>query len=147
MGSRRLVVDLYYWFVKVFKALISKPGLTALSVVALSISLTRFYYIVANVEMDYMQCIWFKDKWRNAILGTGTLVLFVFQWWGIEGKMQEQLLNVFKALLVYTYVMVTATYFRWIPDPYPWFLYCTIAVFATTSMILISAIRHDFLNE
>lgn len=147
LGASRLILDLYYWIVKVFKALISKSGLTAISVVALSFSLTRFYYILAYIQMDYMQCIWFKDKWRNAILGIGTALIFLFQWWGIEGRIQAQLINVFKVVIVYTYAIVVANYFLLIGDPYPWFLYCTVGVFVTTSMILFSAIKHDFLQE
>jgi hypothetical protein len=150
MDTRRIklfVSSLYDWGKKIINNLFSITGFTCICLAVFSVSITRFYYILATVKMDMMECIWFKDKWRNLILGLGTLMVFIFDWFGVTGFIQKQILNCFKVVIIIVYLLVMGVYFGKIPDPYVYFLSLNIGTFIVTLLILISGSRHDLLSD
>jgi hypothetical protein len=150
MDTRRMklfIGSLIDWIIKIGKNVFSLTGVTCLCLLIFSVSITRFYYILATVKMDMMECIWFKDKWRNAIMGLGISSVFIFEFMGVRHFIQRQILNCFKVAIVLTYVLITGVYFGKISDPYVYFLALNIGTFIVTLLILISGSRHDLLSD
>lgn len=101
--------------------------------------------------MDFIECIYFKDKWRNTILGTGTATIFTLEWlvnWlQIKSNLQRQLLNVFKTSLIGTYFIIMLVYFSIITQPYEALLALDGGVFLMTIAVLVNAIIHKIYND
>jgi hypothetical protein len=57
------------------KVLSRKTGILAILLLFLCMSLTWYFYVCANVQMDWIEFLQFKDKYRNSILGIGTALL------------------------------------------------------------------------
>lgn len=93
------------------------------------------------------ECIYFKDKWRNTILGLGTVTVFAFDIYGIRNNLQLQISWCFKITIAVTYLLVMGVYWSFIYDPYSYFLSLSIGVFTSTGMILISGARHNALID
>ena len=150
MDTRRIkvfITSLYHWLIKIVKNVFSLTGITCICLFIFSITITWFYYILASVKMDLIECIWFKDKWRNTILGLGTVTVFAFDCIGVKSHLQKQVQWCFKGVISLTYLLVMGVYFGKIPNPYPYFLSLNIGVFTSTGMILISGARHNALID
>ena len=146
MGSRSVITSLWYWIIKFGKGLVSYAGITATCLILYCTAITYFFYICATVKMDWVEFIWFKDKWRNAILGTGTMNLLIFYIIGVKSHIQKQFLLAFCCSIMGTYAIVTAVYFHWIMFPYQDLLVLDGGIGVTTIMIITSAIRHEMLD-
>ena len=72
MDTRRVITSLKYWLLKILSNVFSMTGVTCLCLVIFSLAITKFYYTLASEQMNMWECIYFKDKWRNFILGGGT---------------------------------------------------------------------------
>lgn len=100
--------------------------------------------------MNWIEFVWFKDKWRNAILGLGTANIFLFDLITASAKkddcIQKQFLWAYKGALGGTYLIVMGVYFNWIHYPYQtlWILNGSIGF--VTLLILVNAIRHKIIE-
>lgn len=147
MGSSRIITSLHHWLLKIIKNVFSLTGITCICLFTFATAITWFYYTLASKQMNMWECIYFKDKWRNAILGLGTLAVFVFDFIGIKSDLQKQISYCFKITIIVTYLLVIGVYFAIVNDPYNYFLSLSIGVFTSTGMILISGARHNALID
>ena len=145
--GRLLLVSIYYWCIKILHNVFSLTGITCICLFVFSVAITWFYYTLATVKMDMWECIYFKDKWRNTILGFGTAAVFVLDLVGIKTHLQKQISYCFKITIVLTYLLVIGVYWAIIDNPYSYFLSLSIGVFTSTGMILISGARHNALID
>lgn len=147
MDTRRIATSLYYWLVKIKTNIFSLTGITCICLFTFSLAITWFYYTLASKQMDMWECIYFKDKWRNTILGLGTLSVFVFDFIGIKSDIQRHVSYCFKSVIVITYLLVIGVYWAVVDNPYIYFLSLSIGTFVVTGMILISGSRHDLFTD
>jgi len=147
MGSSRIITSLYHWLLKIIKNVFSLTGITCICLFTFATAITWFYYTLASKQMNMWECIYFKDKWRNAILGLGTLAVFVFDFIGVNHFIHKQIIICFKVVIIIVYLLVIGVYFGIITDPYVYFLSLNIGTFIVTLLILISGSRHDLLSD
>lgn len=146
MDPRRLITAIHHWLLKVKDALLSYAGITAICLIIYSAAITYYFFICATVKMDWIEFIWFKDKWRNAILGLGSATVFIFYIIGVKNDLQKQFLWVFCGSITCTYGIVMAVYFHWMEQPYEYLLVLDGATFFVTLFILILAVKHKLLE-
>ncbi len=150
MGSssiKMFFTSLYHWLLKIIHNVFSLTGLTCICLLSFSVAITWFYYTLASKQMDMWECIYFKDKWRNTILGFGTVCVFIFDIIGIKSRLQLHISYCFKITIALVYLLVMGVYWTIIYDPYHYFLSLSIGVFTSTGMILISGARHNALID
>lgn len=147
MGAGYLIKSVWYWFIKFYYGLISWAGITAICLILFSVAVTWFYWYLATVSMDWVECRWFVEKWRNTILGLGTWNVFIFYWAKVRNNIQEQFLWAYSGLIVFIYGVVMGVHFHKIQYPYQFLIYTDIAVGVVTLAIIINAIIHQLYND
>lgn len=145
LGSRFIEASLG-WLKKATFAMTTKAALCGITLVLFSVAITWFYYTLAYVKMDWIECWWFKERWRNSILGIGTLTVFYFDK-GEKSAIHWNFVTTFKCAILFTYLIVILVNFGFIKQPYLYFLSLDAGVFFTTATILFLGLKHGILDD
>ena len=139
------IISLRDWTVKAILSLCTPAGQCGVALVIFSAAITWFYYTLTYVKMDWIECWWFKERWRNIIIALGTAAVFYFDR-GEKSSIHCNFITTFKGTILLTYIIVVLVNFGLVQDPYLFFLSLDIGVLFATVSILVLGIRHKILD-